>query len=434
MAERVAPDEEEAQFVAVKLCRPQPGEMPLMAKEGLAMTRLGDVPHCARLIDMGVVARKGGLCWIMMEHLVGTSLEEVVVTRGPLAVKEACLAAIDVLAALDGMHALGLLHRDVKPMNVMRVPLAPGSPRAWSYKLVDFGTATGLLGGTGAARAVGLPSLVLGLDGQGGSAAVPPEIEAVYATQDAGGDGRIREAEVGALLQSFGLALSEEELAVLTQRYDQDGDRAIDVEEFCAMYAELAALPYSAMAMDADFFASLGEIFVSIAQGSDTLSPAQLAECFASLARQPTEAQLQRLLEKYDTNADGAIDLHEFALMYGELAHLQDALTWAGTHGFLCPEAYNGGALSAASDVYSVGAMLFKIVSGRLPFTVTGATWGQGLVGDLTQKAPNLKSVVFNIPPEFAQIVAKALRKDASRRYGSAQEMRRALQQCLATL
>jgi hypothetical protein len=42
--------------------------------------------------------------------------------------------------------------------------------------------------------------------------------------------------------------------------------------------------------------------------------------------------------------------------------------------------------------------------------------------------------VVFNIPPEFAQIVAKALRKDASRRYGSAQEMRRALQQCLATL
>jgi serine/threonine protein kinase len=71
--------------------------------------------------------------YLVVEYVNGPSLAEVVEERGPL--REAALhsLAVGVATALTGIHGAGVIHRDLKPDNVL---LAPGSP-----KVIDFGIA-----------------------------------------------------------------------------------------------------------------------------------------------------------------------------------------------------------------------------------------------------------------------------------------------------
>jgi hypothetical protein len=70
---------------------------------------------------------------IVMERLPGRTLADAI-AAGPLPIAEAMAATLDVLAALEAVHAAGLVHRDVKPGNV----LLAADGRA---KLADFGIA-----------------------------------------------------------------------------------------------------------------------------------------------------------------------------------------------------------------------------------------------------------------------------------------------------
>ncbi len=74
-----------------------------------------------------------GRPYLVMEYLEGASLK-VLVRRGPVPPAEACRIAIDVLDALAAAHERGVLHRDVKPDNIVL------SPHGW-VTLIDFGVA-----------------------------------------------------------------------------------------------------------------------------------------------------------------------------------------------------------------------------------------------------------------------------------------------------
>ncbi|GAA4390863.1 hypothetical protein GCM10023088_67320 [Actinomadura verrucosospora] len=57
--------------------------------------------------------------WIVMQYVQGRSLEEIVRDDGPVPVARAAQIGLAVLEALDRAHAAGILHRDVKPANVL---------------------------------------------------------------------------------------------------------------------------------------------------------------------------------------------------------------------------------------------------------------------------------------------------------------------------
>jgi eukaryotic-like serine/threonine-protein kinase len=61
-----------------------------------------------------------GVVGISMELLAGRTLEEELADRGPISAREAALVGIDLCRALAAVHQAGLVHRDVKPYNVMR--------------------------------------------------------------------------------------------------------------------------------------------------------------------------------------------------------------------------------------------------------------------------------------------------------------------------
>lgn len=92
-----------------------------------------------------VVTDDRGLPWIVMELLHGRSLHTVLHEDGPLPVDKAARIGIQVLAALDYAHQAGVLHRDVKPGNVMLVrdngSDKSGDKGEYKTVLTDFGIA-----------------------------------------------------------------------------------------------------------------------------------------------------------------------------------------------------------------------------------------------------------------------------------------------------
>src|SRR5438093_13414745 len=91
-------------------------------------------PDIVAVIDRGDQA--GGQ-YIVFEYIEGENLKELVVRKGHLGVREALEIAIEVARALGFAHEHGLVHRDVKPQNV----LLNGDGRA---KVTDFGIARSL--------------------------------------------------------------------------------------------------------------------------------------------------------------------------------------------------------------------------------------------------------------------------------------------------
>jgi serine/threonine-protein kinase len=88
-------------------------------------------PNIVSIYDRGEAE---GTYYIAMEYLDGRSLKELVVARGPLPIGDAIAATRQVLAALRFAHRKGVVHRDIKPHNVM----ADADGR---LKVTDFGIA-----------------------------------------------------------------------------------------------------------------------------------------------------------------------------------------------------------------------------------------------------------------------------------------------------
>ncbi len=93
-------------------------------------------PNVAAALSYG--AAEGGRLFLVMERLHGQDLAAVLGT-GRLSIEEAAALALEAALGLDAAHALGLVHRDVKPSNLF-LHAPPGAQRP-VVKLLDFGLA-----------------------------------------------------------------------------------------------------------------------------------------------------------------------------------------------------------------------------------------------------------------------------------------------------
>ncbi len=92
-----------------------------------------------------------------------------------------------------------------------------------------------------------------------------------------------------------------------------------------------------------------------------------------------------------------------------------------GTPNYLAPEMACGEPVTARSDLYAVGVMLYEMLSGRLPFERDSSL---GMVHAHAYEEPSpLSEVAPNVPPGMLAIVQKAMDKDPKYRFASAGEM-----------
>ncbi|MFO0602126.1 MAG: FHA domain-containing serine/threonine-protein kinase [Polyangiales bacterium] len=93
--------------------------------------------HAVRVLDVGKTS--DGLRYLATEAVLGRGLDEAVAS-GPAPPLAAAVWTAEVLAALEEAHGRGILHRDVKPENVLLAP-DPSHPAGEAARLTDFGLA-----------------------------------------------------------------------------------------------------------------------------------------------------------------------------------------------------------------------------------------------------------------------------------------------------
>ncbi|MFJ9692107.1 WD40 repeat domain-containing serine/threonine protein kinase [Kitasatospora sp. NPDC101183] len=104
------------------------------AGEGRRAAALADHPNIVTVHD---VVLESGAPWTVMQYVRGRTLAEAL-RAGPMAVEDAALLAAQMLSALGFAHEAGIVHRDVKPLNIM---LNDADGRCL---LTDFGIAKGI--------------------------------------------------------------------------------------------------------------------------------------------------------------------------------------------------------------------------------------------------------------------------------------------------
>jgi serine/threonine protein kinase len=92
--------------------------------------------HVARVVDVGHL--ENGAPYMIMEHLDGHDLADVLRSRGPLPLLEAIDYVLQACEAISEAHAAGIVHRDIKPGNLFLTRRPDGRPLV---KVLDFGIA-----------------------------------------------------------------------------------------------------------------------------------------------------------------------------------------------------------------------------------------------------------------------------------------------------
>jgi serine/threonine protein kinase len=100
-------------------------------QEVTAAARLG--PH-ANIVAVHDAEQAGDLHFLVMEFVEGQCLADYLRTRGPLPIAEACDYVRQAALGLQHAHQQGMIHRDIKPHNLMRTPQG-------QVKVLDFGLA-----------------------------------------------------------------------------------------------------------------------------------------------------------------------------------------------------------------------------------------------------------------------------------------------------
>src|SRR5215216_5472939 len=123
-----------ARRVAIKVLQSQfvrdPSFLIRFKREAQAAASLSH-PNIVGVYDTGT---EDGTHFIVMEYVDGRTLKEVIRAEGPLYPERAAEICADVCSALVAAHARGLIHRDIKPGNVMLTPDG-------KVKVMDFGIA-----------------------------------------------------------------------------------------------------------------------------------------------------------------------------------------------------------------------------------------------------------------------------------------------------
>jgi serine/threonine protein kinase len=150
--------------IVLKVLLPELADEPHVVESFLREARIAAEIHHDNVIDIFYSGRSPeGFVFLAMEYVKGATLNDVLEKEGPMPWARAKPLLVEIAGALAAAHAIGVVHRDVKPENVLvgrrDEPAGPDGPVEF-VKVVDFGLANarGDLGG--AERVGGTPEFM----------------------------------------------------------------------------------------------------------------------------------------------------------------------------------------------------------------------------------------------------------------------------------
>lgn len=123
--------------VALKLIAPEAGADDVFAQRFAEESRIAASIEHPNVVPIYAAGEEGEVPWIAMRYVAGSDLGRRIAREGRLEPADAVALVAQVGNGLDAIHAAGLVHRDVKPANV----LLSGEPGAEHAYITDFGVA-----------------------------------------------------------------------------------------------------------------------------------------------------------------------------------------------------------------------------------------------------------------------------------------------------
>ena len=121
--------------VALKLVRPTMARQPIVRERFKRESRLAATVEHPNVIPVYEAGEDGDLLFIAMRYIPGTDLASLIIHEGRLGPARATRIVVQIASAIDAAHTAGLVHRDVKPSNVL---ISEDGPTEHPY-LTDFG-------------------------------------------------------------------------------------------------------------------------------------------------------------------------------------------------------------------------------------------------------------------------------------------------------
>ncbi|MCY3782059.1 MAG: protein kinase [Chloroflexi bacterium] len=128
-------------------------------------------------------------------------------------------------------------------------------------------------------------------------------------------------------------------------------------------------------------------------------------------------------------NRDGVVKVTDFGIaqaLTDTLPQTRSEVVWGSPH-YFAPEQARGEKPTPASDVYSIGIVLFEMVTGRLPFV--GRTQRELALAHLQAEIPRAIELNPELPIELSNVIAKVMSKRPNDRYNHADQLGHILQQ-----
>jgi eukaryotic-like serine/threonine-protein kinase len=123
---------------------------------------------------------------------------------------------------------------------------------------------------------------------------------------------------------------------------------------------------------------------------------------------------------------DGRAKVTDFGIARAGASEMTETGSIMGTAQYLSPEQAQGHAVAAASDLYSIGVMLYEMLAGRLPFEGESAV--SVALKHLSEPPPPLSQFRPDVHPALEAVVMAALAKDPAQRWQSAEELAQGLE------
>jgi beta-lactam-binding protein with PASTA domain/serine/threonine protein kinase len=123
---------------------------------------------------------------------------------------------------------------------------------------------------------------------------------------------------------------------------------------------------------------------------------------------------------------EDVLKVTDFGIARAGASDITQAGTIMGTAQYLSPEQAQGRPVTEASDVYSIGVVLFELLTGKAPFDGESAV--AIALKHVNEAPPSPRSLVPAIPPDLDAVVLKALAKDTAERYPNAESLLRDLE------
>src|SRR3954463_12635778 len=130
--------------------------------------------------------------------------------------------------------------------------------------------------------------------------------------------------------------------------------------------------------------------------------------------------------------ADDRLKVTDFGIARAGASEMTETGSIMGTAQYLSPEQAQGQRVGAPSDLYSIGVIMFEMLTARVPFTGESAV--SIALKHVSEEPPPLRALRPDVHPRLEQAVGRALLKDPAQRYASADEFIAALEQARAAI